>query len=155
MADRECVSRFPAFRALGEAGHTGRLDDFLMNAMRFLNENQETHEELSNDCHSAMSLASDIFGQEAFRKPNRKDYGTGKSPVNKALLESLSVALVETPAERRGKLRERKDDLVRKLAQLPGKKKEFFRSISEGTQTTRQVSVLFERMRSMVREALS
>ena len=155
MADRECVLRFLAFRSLGEAEYGGRLDDFLMKAMRFLNYSPEHHELLRDDFRRAMSLASDIFGREAFRKPNRPGYARWRSPVNKPLFESLSVALAEVPEDFTGVLRMRKGEIVDHLAQLMKADTEFIESISVGTQTTRQVTIRFGRMRQMVRGVLS
>ncbi len=155
MADRECVLRFLAFRSLGEAQYGGKLDNFLTSAMRVLNRMPEKHESLKGDFIRAMSLASDIFGQEAFRKPKRSGYTPWRSPVNKPLFESLSVALAEVPSEYSGLLRKRKEKLVEDLAQLMEEDEEFFDSISVGTQTLRQVKIRFARMREMVQEVLS
>ena len=155
MADRECVLRFLAFHSLGEAQYEGRLDDFLMRAMRFLNSVPEKHTSLGGDFRRAMLLASDIFGREAFRKPNRPGYATRwKSPVNKPLFESLSVVLAEVPDEHIEQLRRRKGEIVKDLAQLMRADAEFLESISVGTQTTRQVTIRFERMRKMLRGGL-
>ena len=154
MADRECVLRFLAFRSLGEAQYGGKLDDFLMDAMRFLNDIPEKHASLRDDFCRAMSLASDIFGREAFRKPNRSG-ARWRSPVNKPLFESLSVALAEIPEDQIGVIRSRKEKTVEDLTQLMKEDAEFLESISVGTQTTRQVRVRFGRMWGMVRQVLS
>lgn len=152
MADRECVLRFLAFHSSGESQYEGRLDDFLMRAMRFLNSVPEKHTSLGDDFRRAMLLASDIFGREAFRKPNRPGYSARwRSPVNKPLFESLSVVLAEVPDEHIEELRRRKEEIVKDLAQLMKADAEFFESISVGTQTTRQVTIRFERMRKMLR----
>ena len=155
MADRECVLRFLAFRSLGGAEYGGKLDDFLMKAMRFLNDNPEKHVSLRDDFRRAMSLAQDIFGGEAFRKPNRPGYARWRSPVNKALFESLSVALSEVPEDHTEALRRRKEKIVEDLAQLMKEDAEFLESISVGTQTIRKVRIRFGRMREMLQEVLS
>lgn len=155
MADRECVLRFLAFRSLGVSTYGGKLDDFLMGAMRFLNNTPEKHASLGNDFRRAMSLAADIFGREAFRKPNRPGYARWRSPVNKPLFESLSVALAEVPEDRAAELGSRKKSVVADLARVMQEDREFLESISVGTQTTRQVKIRFARMRDMLREALS
>ena len=155
MADRECVLRFLAFRSLGVKKYGGKLDDFLMSAMRFLNETPEEHTSLGNDFRRAMSLAADIFGREAFRKPNRPGYARWRSPVNKPLFESLSVALAEVPEDRAAVLGDRKKSIVADLARMMQEDAEFLESISVGTQTTRQVTIRFARMRKMLRKALS
>ncbi len=160
MADRECVLRFLAFRSLAfrslaEAEYGGKLDAFLMKAMEFLNDNSEKHVSLRDDFRRAMSLAREIFGGEAFRKPNRPGYARWRSPVNKALFESLSVALSEVPEDHTEVLRSRKEKIVEHLAQLMQEDAEFLESISVGTQTIRKVRIRFGRMREMLQEVLS
>ena len=155
MADRECVLRFLAFRSLGDTKYAGRLDDFLMAAMKYLNNApREQHASLRADFSRAMSLASDIFGREAFRKPNRHDYARPRSPVNKPLFESISVALAEVPERHARILRSRKDQVVQDLNQLMKVDMEFVESITVGTQTTKQVRVRFARMRELLRGVL-
>ena len=97
-----------------------------------------------------MSLAWDLFENEAFRKPNRPGYKRWRSPVNKPLFESLGVALAEVPEGGVEWLRDRKDEVSADLRALMDDA-EFFESISVGTQTTRQVKVRFGRMRELVR----
>ena len=155
MADRECVLRFLAFRSFGEENYAGKLDDFLASAMKSLNRHSDGHPALRADFCRAMSLASDIFGKRAFRKPTRPGYARWRSPVNKPLFESLSVALAEVPEERIGELESRKQRIVEDLAQLMKEDGEFLESITVGTQTTRQVKIRFGRMRRMIRGVLS
>ena len=152
MADRECVLRFLAFRSLGEDAYGGKLDDFLMNAMQHLNDAPARHPSLRDDFRRAMSLAQDLFGREAFRKPGRLGHGRWRSPVNKPLFESLGVALAEVPEDRVERLRGRKDEVVTGLLELMDDA-EFFESISVGTQAVGQVRVRFGRIRELVRGA--
>ena len=150
MADRECVLRFLAFRSLGDESYGGKLDEFLMAAMKHLNGAPGRHSSLREDFRRSMSLAWELFGKEAFRKPNRLGYKQWRSPVNKPLFESLSVALAEVPESGAKWLRSRKDEVVAQLGGLM-ENAEFFESISVGTQTTRQVKIRFGRMRELVR----
>ncbi len=150
MADRECVLRFLAFRSLGDDSYGGKLDDFLMSAMKDLNGAPARHPPLGDDFRQAMALAWDLFGKEAFRKPNRSGYKRWRSPVNKPLFESLGVALAEVPENQVEELKGRKDEVVARLRALM-EDAEFFESISVGTQTTRQVKIRFGRMRELVR----
>ena len=154
MADRECVLRFLAFRSIGDNVYAGKLDDFLMNAMKSLNDNPTGHGSLRSDFRRAMSLASDVFGREAFRKPPRTGYAKWRSPVNKPLFESLSIALAEVPDGETKLLRNRKIDLVSGIARLMSNP-EFLESISVGTQTTRQVKIRFGSMRKLIQGILS
>lgn len=154
MADRECVLRFLAFRALGDDSYGGKLDEFLMNAMKHLNGTPGSHSALRDDFRRAMSLAWGLFGREAFRKPKRPGYKRWRSPVNKPLFESLSVALAEVPEGRGQRLRNRKREVAADLSSLM-EDEEFLESISVGTQTARQVKVRFGRMRELVRAGSS
>ena len=154
MADRECVLRFLAFRSLGDESYGGKLDEFLMAAMKHLNGAPGSHSSLREDFRRAMSLAWDLFGKGAFRKPNRLGYKRWRSPVNKPLFESLSVALAEVPENGAEWLRDRKDEVAAELGGLM-ESAEFFESISVGTQATRQVKIRFGRMRELVRGGLS
>lgn len=149
MADRECVLRFLAFRSLGDKTYGGKLDEFLMSAMKHLNSARGIHASLREDFRRAMSLAWDLFEKEAFRKPNRPGYKRWRSPVNKPLFESLSVALAEVPENGTKRLRGRRDEVVAELGRLM-ENAEFFESISVGTQATRQVKIRFGRMRELV-----
>ena len=153
MADRECVLRFLAFRSLGEDAYGGKLDDFLMNAMEHLNDAPARHPSLRDDFRRAMSLAWDLFGREAFRRPERRGYERWRSPVNKPLFESLGVALTEVPEDRVEGLRGRRDWVAAELRALMDDA-EFCESISVGTQTARLVKVRFGRMRELVRGGL-
>ncbi len=150
MADRECVLRFLAFRSLGDDSYGGKLDDFLMSAMKHLNGAPARHPPLREDFRRAMSLAWDLFGKQAFRKPNRSGYKRWRSPVNKPLFESLGVALAEVPEDRVEELRGRKGEVAAALRALMDDDEKFFEGISVGTQTTRQVKIRFGRMRELV-----
>lgn len=152
MADRECVLRFLAFWSLDEGSYGGKLDDFLMSAMRSLNDDPGRHSALRTDFRRAMSMASSIFGRQAFRKPSLPGYP--RSPVNKALFESVAVALAAVPEERTALLRNRREDLVDGLNKLMDNA-EFYESISVGTQATRKVKLRFGRMRGLVLGVLS
>ncbi|MDE2730090.1 MAG: DUF262 domain-containing protein [Bacteroidota bacterium] len=155
MADRECVLRFLAFLALGEEKYEGKLDDFLMGAMEFLNDRPDRHEWLRREFQRSMSLALDIFGKDAFRKPSQPAIGQRRNPVNKALFESVSVALAEVSRNQAAMLRNLKDRLVADLAKIMTEDEQFVASISVGTGSLSNVRYRFGRMRELVRGVLS
>ena len=154
MADRECVLRFLAFRSLGVESYTGKLDEFLFRAMRSLNEDDSRHRAFADDFRRAMSMASDIFGREAFRKPRRPGYARWRSPVNKPLFECLSVVLAEVDDGQTGFLLARKDEVVSGVGMLM-EDAEFFESISVGTQTTKMVGIRFGRLEELIQGIIS
>lgn len=75
--------------------------------------------------------------------------------MNKPLCESLSGVLAEISEASVAKSGSRKGRIVRALTELLKEDAEFIESMSVGTQATRQVSIRFERMSNMLREALS
>ncbi len=154
MADRECILRFLAFRSLGVDAYAGKLDDFLMKAMKSLNASPGRHPSLREDFQRAMSLATSIFGREAFRKPMRPGHTRRRSPVNKPLFESLAAALADVPEERFDLIVSRRGNIVKGLKELMDDQ-EFFESISVGTQTTRQVKIRFGRIGDLIKGAMS
>ena len=154
MADRECVLRFLAFRSLGVGSYTGKLDEFLLRAMRSLNEDDSRHRAFADDFRRAMSMASDIFGREAFRKPRRPGYARWRSPVNKPLFECLSVVLAEVDDGHTSLLLARRDEVVSGVSTLM-EDAEFFESISVGTQTTKMVGIRFGRLEELIQGVIS
>lgn len=93
MDDRELVLRFIAFFKLGLMQYRQpEMDGFLIRAMKEINglDHAEIAEMRSTFVRS-MQAAAAIFGNDAFRK--RYSLATGRLPINKALVETISVNL--------------------------------------------------------------
>ncbi|MEU1691794.1 DUF262 domain-containing protein [Streptomyces hirsutus] len=103
MADREMVLRFLAFRLTNPAEHTEKdFDRFLTDMMyRVNNLTEERREQLTREFRVAMWSAGELFGEHAFRKWRG---GKGRSPVNKALFETISVHLALLDDHERARL---------------------------------------------------
>jgi hypothetical protein len=151
MADREMVLRFLAFRLTEPSEYPrGDLDDFLRQAMRRLNELPERQiERLSNDFARSMYDAVAIFGQHAFRKVFTGQHG--RLPVNKALFEAESVGLAKLSGNELARLRERKEKVLARLAELMEDGR-FLQAISVGTGDAEKVRLRFSTMENMLRE---
>lgn len=152
MADRECVLRFVAFyRNLEEYG--GNLDDFLVTAMKSLNDTSNGHLiRLREDFRNAMRLAVKLFGSDAFRRPSMD---TRRKPINKPLFESWSVNLAYIREPRmRDRLVERKEQVRNGFAMLM-KDDDFEQSISIGTQWSTRVSIRFGRIEELLRRVVA
>ena len=151
MADRECVLRFVAFyRNLKE--YDGNLDDFLVMAMKSLNDMSNGQRMLlREDFRNAMRLAIELFGSDAFRRPSTD---ARRKPINKPLFESLSVNLAYIKAPRiRDRLVERKEQVKNDFAMLM-KNKDFEQSISIGTQWGTRVRIRFGRIEELLRKVV-
>ena len=152
MADRECVLRFAAFYSQGLNTYSGHLDGFLIEAMKFLNDNHKGHDMLRKDFKRAMKISFEIFGDQTFRK-SRKMVEQSRSPINKALLESWSVNLAHISEAQCNLLVERKEDISHSFLSLI-ENKEFFDSISIGTQTINQVHMRFGKIKKLIEDTL-
>lgn len=152
MADRECVLRFVAFyRNLEE--YDGNLDDFLVMAMKSLNDTSNGQRMLLwEHFRNAMRLAIELFGSDAFRRPSTD---TRRKPINKPLFESWSVNLAYIREPRmRDRLIERKEQVKKGFAMLM-KNKDFEQSISIGTQWGTRVRIRFGRIEELLRRMVA
>lgn len=102
MNDREMALRFAAFWLLGMEAYQERpvMESFLMEATELLDDPQKASDkrvaELEAAFETAMSNAYLVFGEHAFRKWPLGS--TGRSPINRALFETWSIALAEYTA---------------------------------------------------------
>ncbi len=152
MQDRECVLRFLAFRIESwESYNTKDLDRYLGSTMQQINNMApKQRDTLAADFKKAMCAAFDIFGENAFRKPPRRDNRRG--PINRALLEAWSVQLARCSPEQIKILVEKKDYVQRQFIQLVTEDQDFERSISFSTGTPWRVQKRFQAIEQLVKE---
>lgn len=119
MADRELVLRFMAFHIKGPENYTtGHMDAFLNETMHVLNNiGCNEHSRLQDEFNRAMRASAALFGDDAFRKPQREGQRRGR--INRALFESWGVNLalctpeqLSLTVERANEVRSRFDDLI-------------------------------------------
>lgn len=152
MADREMVLRFLAFRLTDPAQHGRRdFDQFLIDSMHVVNRlSPEQRGEVALEFRQAMKCATDVFGEHAFRKWRG---GTGKSPINKALFETVAVNLATLSAEERSALVAFRDDVLKGFFELM-KDWDFDRAISVATGDTKKVRTRFAAMAELFRRVV-
>lgn len=150
MTDRELVLRFIAFRLIKAADfRSPDFDRFLGQAMRAVNTmSEEGLDRLKTSFQQSMVTATAIFGDDAFRKRYRR--GDGRSPINKALFEAMSVSLAELSGEQRQRLIERKEEVIDAFILLMADR-DFERAISQGTGDREKVRLRFERIEQLLR----
>ncbi|MCX4735477.1 DUF262 domain-containing protein [Streptomyces sp. NBC_01363] len=151
MADREMVLRFLAFRLTPPDGYqNGDFDGFLGQAMHRINRFVPAEEaQLRNEFTHAMDAAQAIFGVHAFRK-----YRPGqqrKSPINKALFETIAVNLAGLAPPQHDVLRQL--DVLGLFADLM-EDTEFERSISVATGDPKKVRKRFEAVQELFEDLL-
>lgn len=155
MDDRECVLRFLAFSIFKPDDYADdNFDQFLNDRMADLNSkvSSEQMEELRQAFFRAMSLALDIFGNDAFRK--RYNEKSSRYPVNKALFESWSVNLSLLGDDEIKRLIARREDLKHLFRKKLAKDKEFEMAVSQGTGSINRVKKRFNTIRELIREVL-
>jgi hypothetical protein len=150
MADRECVLRYLAFsiRGVGEY-RASDLDGFLSDTMEHLNNTDPSvFAAYRVGFELAMDRAFRIFGDRAFRKPRRDS--DRKSPVNKALFETWSVALGNLDEGQAEQLIRRRGPLNDAFIDLLESDQEFGAAISATTGNVASVQIRFARVQSLI-----
>jgi hypothetical protein len=157
MQDRECALRFVAFRLLGDIrgyDEFGTLEDLLDWAAAQLDDVSKIRpsdlDRLFAEFKQAMSSATLIFGEHAFRKwPTTSD---NLSPINRALFESWAVTLVKYGA----------GDLMRARSQIVAETRDamtgdgaYIGSISSSTSSPNRVRKRFETARAILESAVA
>jgi hypothetical protein len=153
MADREMVLRFLAFRLTSpEEYRQGNFDGFLADAMHRINRlGPDGEQRLSDEFARAMDTARTVFGGHAFRKLRRGQQR--KSPINKALFESVSVNLAALPPEDGESLAVFSGEVMEGLAHLM-EDPDFERSISVGTGDPKRVHRRFNALQGLFSDVL-
>ena len=156
MADRECVLRFLAFYIEPWEKYDGNdLNGYLGKSMDKINAmDPAARDEIASEFKKAMRAAFDIFGRDAFRKLTSAD-APRRSPINKALFESWSVALARSSPERIAHLVEHKEETRRAFIALMNEDSDFEMAVSYSTSTPRRVEKRFEAIDRLVSELVS
>ncbi|MFI2288835.1 DUF262 domain-containing protein [Streptomyces niveus] len=152
MADREMVLRFMAFRLTPAWEYRyGDFDSFLVEATHHINRlDPADADHLWHEFITAMTAAETIFGAHAFRK-----YRSGqqrKSPINKALFETIAVNLAALNPDQRNRLGQL--DVLEGFADLM-EDSEFERSISVATGDPKKVRKRFDAVQELFEDLLS
>lgn len=153
MDDRDCVTRFLVFTFKGYENYAkDDLDGFLNSGMAELNNLKVRYEELRDAFYRAMDLASQIFGQHAFRKIYSADQP--RNQVNKALFECWSVCLGALDDHQAQCLVQQREQVVRELMYYLNNDAEFESSVSVSTGAVRKVKKRFEVTRTIIEQIL-
>lgn len=153
MADREMVLRFMAFRLKDPSEHVQRdFDQFLVDSMHRINRLDDADRDwLALEFRKAMTCAGELFGDHAFRKWRG---GKGKSPINKALFETVAVNLAVLDDQGREALVAFRDRVHGGFFELM-KDWDFDRSISVATGDPKKVRTRFQMMGELFRGVAS
>lgn len=116
MMDQEFVLRFIAVCFFGVEKYEGLPEDFLNNAMGYINQvDKNKLKVFENSFIHVMTLARRIFGRYAFRKMSSDGW---KRPINKAVYEAWCKNLHNLEAEQQNLLINRKNLVQEKFIKL-------------------------------------
>lgn len=157
MADRECVTRFMAFRINDPITYKGKdFDGFLNQVMRDLDDPvripDSRLEDLAQEFGFAMRSASAIFTNQAFRKyygPNMR-----LSPINKALFEAISCNLAMLDAKQIETLKVYRTRVLEGLARLHHDNT-FLAAISQGTGDPGKIRTRFNSIKALLADIIT
>jgi hypothetical protein len=148
MNDREVALRFAAFWLRGVEGYAEQpaMDTFLETTTEWLDDEKRVPDIDLQGMYvafrSAMSNAQLVFGEHAFRKwPLRTAY---RSPVNRALVETWSIALALKDPE---DLKRRKEAIVAAARQRMTTDYRYLEAITSSTGDRQKVRYRFDAAR--------
>ncbi|MDR2441736.1 MAG: DUF262 domain-containing protein [Planctomycetaceae bacterium] len=154
MEDRECILRFLAFFHYGVDSYPGSnssMDAFLNECMYKLNkEEDKTYNKLRTNFSQALELATELFGRYAFRKPYKKRI----YPFNKAIFESLMVALGKLNQEEQLQLQKKKNLLKKEYEILFTKNPDINDSFTSSTGQIGRVKKRFDALEQLISKIL-
>ncbi|MEV7179366.1 DUF262 domain-containing protein [Kitasatospora sp. NPDC093679] len=145
MNDREMALRFAAFYLLGIDAYMEHpiMEGFLMRATYLLDDSDALPdaavEKLEMSFKRAMNNAYLIFGDNAFRK--WPTYALGRSPINRALFETWSIAVEPFSSE---DLKRRKGDIVAAARERMTTDIDYLNAITSSTSDRGRVSYRFK-----------
>jgi hypothetical protein len=154
MADREMILRFLSFRRIDLDDYKyPDLDTFLRESMKQINSlSEDTVDSLVKDFERSMQVASDVFGEHAFRKVFQGQ--KRRLPVNKALFEAVSVNLAKLDKSEIVILRERRGEAMNSIKSLMTDD-QFQSCISYATGNPSRVRRRFSGIEGMLKEVIA
>lgn len=153
MSDRELILRTLAFSQFGLVKYPefGDLDAFLVDAMETFNGYSAAQlAQVEKEFFESLNKVRAIFGRYAFRKFYER--GGRRSPLNKALFEAWLSNIRGYPHDALMENREKITDLFVEAMNKDGL---FINSITYGTGKVSAVRTRFNRIKSIIEEALS
>lgn len=153
MEDRDFVTRFIAFYLQDYKSYEPDMDSFMTKGMSLIKRLRPNERYIMKDNFvKAMKAATQIFGNDAFRK--RRNVYERRKPINKALFETLSVWIAKCTDEERKLLVTRKDILRERFIDL-NKDDKFYYALSSGTGQKESVNYRHRKIRELIKSILS
>ncbi len=150
MQDRDFVSRFIAFYLIDYKEYEPGLDDFINKSMELM-EHSDTNE-IEESFNKSLTLASEIFGNDAFRK--RVDKNDPRKPINKAYFEVITVLFSKLSENDANALKAQKSLFKSNLIVLMNSAR-YSNSLSGGTGTKDSVNIRFSWFKQVLDKSIA
>lgn len=150
MEDRDFVSRFIAFYLKDYTEYQPGLDSFINSTMETLIESDKI--KLENDFESALNLAINVFGKDAFRKRTKLEQ-RGR-PINKAYFEVITVSFSKLNENEKEMVLANKELLKENLITLMNSPR-YSNSLSGGTGTRDSVNIRFSWFKQVLTKSMN
>lgn len=154
--DMDFVSRFVAFYLMGYENYTvPDLDYFINTCMKNIKEGRYDGqiEDMKHNFIKAMNLATEIFGDDAFRK--RTDTSDNKKPLNKAYFEVISVGFAKLNDNETRKLLQHKELFKNNLIKEMKENSSYNGAFSGGTAKTESVKKRFSVFNEILHKSIN
>lgn len=147
MRDRECINRFCAFHLLPLDSYKGDMDEWLAESLRKMNELEEAPViELSNLFQNTLKNNYILFQEQAFRKHSPEQSRRGV--LNISLWDVMTTGLANYSEEQ---IKLHANKIKAHFYKLLSDE-DFSNSITLGTNSARNVTLRFEKIREMLQE---
>lgn len=152
--DLDFISRFTTFYLLDYKEYQPDLESYINKSMKMLRDelSDEQIESMKKDFNKAMTIAFEIFGNDAFRR--RYDENASRNPINKAYFEVISTTFARLTDFEQERLIQNKDLLKQNL--LVFMKNDIYQSsFSGGTATKDSVTKRFGGFNEIIRRTVN
>ena len=149
MADRNYATRYLAFRLGSFEEYKGHTEQFLCDAMHFINGLSDTQiSVILGDFYASLDFCEQLFGVNAFRIP-RQQGSKRKNAVSIALFEMLTVPFSYLSEKQKNTLLNYHNEFLkdyRKMFENPTLKKAFSNSMG----STKNIQLRFNAIRTLI-----
>ena len=143
MRDREAVNRFCAFSILGVERYRGDMDEFLADALRYMNDHGNDLDAIREKFERSLRSNQHLFGKHAFRKSLASEGSdASRGILNISLFDVCTVILAKFPEEIELES-ELGSKIHKELVDLIQWNDEFINAISFFTNNTKSVKTRF------------
>jgi len=153
MLDRDFANRFLCFYLFGYERYVPDLDTYMSKAMASIEEKSDVElDRITHDFKSAMILAKNVFGKEAFRKIYRQF--DRLPPINKAIFDTISVQFALLGESERKIVEDKKIEIIGRFRNMLATDEYFLVSVTSSTGDKNRVYYRHKAFSDMIKDVI-